>query len=84
MASLRNEIINELKSISGDRVKTNFSLSKYTSFGLGGNCAVFINVHSETELSHLLRFCFENGLKYFILGNGTNILVSDRGFDGVV
>lgn len=84
MVAKRDELIRELSSIVGNRVKTGLQLSEYTSFGLGGACSVFVTALSESELSDLLSLFYANGLEYFVLGNGTNILVSDRGYDGVV
>ena len=66
------------------RFSENEPLSKHTSFKIGGNARVAAFPDSETKLVATLRAAKDAGLRSVLLGNGSNVLVSDRGFDGVV
>ena len=59
-------------------------MKKHITFKLGGNAKRFVEVKDTSELKTVLSAIKENGLSYFILGNGSNMLVADEGFDGVV
>ena len=59
-------------------------LKKYTSFKIGGPADLFIFVNNEQSLSVLISEIIKLDLPYFILGNGSNLLVSDEGYRGVV
>ena len=59
-------------------------MSRHTTFRTGGPATLFIQPNSLEELQSVLREIKKSGENYFILGNGSNILVSDKGFDGVV
>ncbi|MDN3506546.1 MAG: UDP-N-acetylmuramate dehydrogenase [Simkaniaceae bacterium] len=60
----------------------NRSLSKFSTFGIGGNARYFIEVHTIEELQDALKQA--DGLPFHILGKGSNSLFSDEGFDGLV
>lgn len=59
-------------------------MSLHTSFHIGGNAEVFALVKTVDELSALVRFCFERNINPLTVGNGSNLLVSDTGIDGLV
>ncbi|MCK5332244.1 UDP-N-acetylmuramate dehydrogenase, partial [Candidatus Parcubacteria bacterium] len=65
-------------------IQHNISLSKYTSFKIGGQAKFFCLVESVEEAQEVLEYAKENKLAVFILGGGSNVLVSDSGFDGLV
>lgn len=60
------------------------SLKRHTTFKIGGNCKILININSSDSLKEILKFLKERNIKYFVLGKGSNILADDNGFDGVV
>jgi UDP-N-acetylmuramate dehydrogenase len=60
------------------------SLKKYSTFKIGGPAKLFAEPKSIAEIRELLLFCKKNNEKFFILGNGSNVLFSDNGFDGLV
>jgi UDP-N-acetylmuramate dehydrogenase len=62
----------------------NEPLSKHTSFKIGGPARYFVSVNSVDKLSALIKFLNSNKTPYFILGNGSNLLVPDNGYNGVV
>ncbi len=64
--------------------KLNEPMSLHTSFKIGGAADIFISVRSVTELSALLKMCGELNIPRFIIGKGTNLLVSDSGIAGAV
>lgn len=59
-------------------------LSRHTSFAIGGPAALFARVRSRAELLEALMFIRAEQMPYFILGAGSNVLASGRGFDGAV
>jgi len=66
------------------KIKKNIPLSKYTTFKIGGPAKYFCLVKSNDEIEKALEFAEKNKLKIFVLGGGSNLLISDRGFDGLV
>ncbi len=58
-------------------------LKKYTTFRIGGPCRLLVKVNSAESSAKLKALCEECGVRYFVLGNGSNLLVDDDGFDGV-
>lgn len=64
--------------------KLNEPMSCHTSFKIGGAADIFISVRSVLELSALLKRCGELNIPRFIIGKGTNLLVSDLGIEGAV
>ena len=71
---------------TGDKVhfEENVPLAPLTSFGIGGPARYFIPVTHVDELQAALVQARERGLPVYILGGGTNVLISDRGFPGLV
>ena len=65
-------------------VKENVPLAPFTSFCIGGPARYLAEVGSADELRDVLLLAHKKGLDYYLLGGGTNLLVSDRGFDGLV
>jgi len=59
-------------------------LSDLCTFGIGGPARYYVEVHSVEEMQEVLKECKKRGLKYFILGKGSNCLFDDNGFNGLV
>ena len=66
------------------QILENEPMNKHTSFRVGGPARYFVKAESIADLKAAVALSREKGLPYFILGNGTNLLVSDSGFDGTV
>ena len=66
------------------QILENEPMNKHTSFKVGGPARFFVKAESVDNLKEALAMARENGLPHFILGNGTNLLVSDKGYEGVV
>lgn len=63
----------------------NVPLKNYSNYKIGGLAKLFVEVETAEELKDVQRFAGQNqGLKIFILGGGTNVLIGDKGFDGLV
>lgn len=65
-------------------IKENEPMKSHLSFRAGGNARYFVEVNSADEILLAKAFASENKLPYFMLGNGTNVLVSDSGFNGLI
>jgi UDP-N-acetylmuramate dehydrogenase len=68
----------------GNAVQENVLLAPYTSARIGGPADVLITVKSKDELANAIKLIWDNNIPYTILGGGSNVLVSDNGFRGVV
>ena len=67
-----------------DNVMPDAPLSEYTTFRAGGCCDLLVSPADTEELKNILEICGELQIPTFVLGRGSNLLVSDRGFRGVV
>jgi len=65
-------------------IQENIPLKNYTTFKIGGPAKYFFIAKNEKEIKKAVKTAKELNLKYFILGGGSNILISDKGFDGLV
>lgn len=66
------------------KIKKNILLAPFTTFRIGGPAKYFVEVSSEEELIEALKYAKGNSLEFFVLGGGSNVLISDRGFDGII
>ena len=79
------EILNNLeKIISKDKIKQNEPMKEHTSLKIGGPAEIFVRVSSVEELKEILKLCKTNKIPLTIVGNGSNILVLDKGIKGIV
>ena len=62
----------------------NEPLKKHTTFKVGGLCRIMISVNDTASLMKIVAFLCKNGIRYAVLGNGSNIIADDEGFDGVI
>lgn len=72
------------KTLSGIEMIENADMAALTSFKAGGKAACLCVVKSVEELKKVISFSCDEKIKYFILGNGTNVLFRDGIFDGIV
>lgn len=80
----KSEIIFNLAEILGCEARRNEPMSKHTSFKIGGNADAYIKVNNLSKLSAILKECKDSDADYMLLGNGSNLLVSDDGIRGAV
>lgn len=80
-----NKIENKFCTCLGsDNVKLQEPMSKHTTFRIGGPADFYLCPHSTKEVQQTVQICKEENLPYFILGNGSNLLVSDKGYRGAI
>lgn len=60
------------------------SLKKHTTFKVGGKADFVVSPSNLSVLSKLIKYLNENGIKYYFLGNGSNVIFNDQGFKGVI
>jgi UDP-N-acetylmuramate dehydrogenase len=65
-------------------IQENIPLAQYTTFKIGGPAKFFVEAKSEEEILEALEFAQEKNFPVFVLGGGSNVLVSDKGFEGLV
>ena len=68
----------------GTVIKCDEPMSKHTTLRVGGPADVYVEPADESDLAAILKFCSERGVKFFVLGRGSNLIVRDGGFRGVV
>ncbi len=73
-----------LRAAAGDRVRTGFPLAPLTSFRLGGPAALYLEPESDADLAAAGEAIVATGVPFVVIGKGSNILVSDEGFPGLV
>ena len=79
------EIYNKLKKIiNPSNIKINESMREHTSFKIGGLADFFITASSIDDVKNILNFSKENHIPLSIIGNGSNILVTDKGIRGII
>jgi UDP-N-acetylmuramate dehydrogenase len=82
--TVRKETIDQLAGIPNVSVSQGALLSGHTRFGIGGPAEVFVQAASEDAFAQALRVSQTSGADYSVIGDGTNLIVSDQGFDGIV
>lgn len=70
--------------IPGVCIEENVPMAQYTSFRAGGKARMMVIPADAEQLSAVLGVLSSSGVQYMVLGNGTNILVKDSGYDGVI
>ncbi len=78
-------MIDKLREIVGaDSVKENENMANHTTFKCGGNASVYVAPNSIDELLKVLEVLREEDFPYMVIGNGSNLLVKDSGYDGAI
>ena len=82
---MNSEIIKKFCDLLGEeRVFTGEAMSRHTTFKIGGPADYFLMPDKGTDVGRIVKICKESGIPYFILGNGSNLLVGDGGYRGAV
>lgn len=89
LSKMRLGLSEELFRIISDKsIIENEDLSRHTTFRIGGPADYFVRINNKTELSSLLKLFMELKMEFFkdfyVIGNGSNLLASDKGFRGVI
>lgn len=82
---MRGEIIAEIERLlPAGQILRREPMSLHTTFRVGGPAELFLEIKSVAQLQKLLTFFQASGTKYFVMGNGSNLLVDDNGYDGAI
>ena len=82
---MNQEIIKCFNDLLGEKkVRISEPMNRHTTFRIGGPADYFLLPSTAEEIKKILEICKEKELPYFILGNGSNLLVSDEGYCGVI
>ena len=72
------------KAVGKEAVKQDEPMKKHTTFRIGGAADFFVTPTDEAGFLAVVKLCRMERMPYYILGNGSNLLVSDKGYRGVV
>ena len=78
------EQLKQLLTAAGIAYKENEPLAAHCTFKIGGPADVFARPETEEQLCRVIALCKACDVKYYLLGNGSNILFEDAGYRGVV
>lgn len=81
---MEKALIEHIKSIPDSVLLINEPMSRHTSFRIGGPAEVYIEAQTKAAMISIYRALADAGITPFVIGNGSNILVSDKGIKGVV
>ena len=77
-------IIKDIKELHVGKVIENVKMKDYTTYKVGGSVICIVIPEDENSLIKLLKYIKTNGIKYKIIGNGSNVIFNDKGFNGVI
>ena len=78
------DVIKEIIARKLGKTLVNEKISNYTTYRVGGKVRAIVYPKGESELIELVRLLQEKNIKYFVLGNGSNVLFSDSLYDGII
>ena len=82
---MNQKLYDELKNIiSEDKIKVDEPMRSHTTFRVGGPAAFFVTPQTNEEVKAVVACCKAQNVPYYIVGNGSNLLVSDHGYQGVI
>ena len=82
---MNKSLENRLKLIAGDsNVRCDEPMSSHCTFRAGGTAKYYVIPDEYKKVRDVLRLCVEENIPYYVIGNGSNLLVQDDGFDGVI
>lgn len=81
---MMNEVIQNIKRENIGRIEENISLKKYTTYKVGGKSRCVVYPKNVDKLVRLIKLLNQNNIKYKIIGNGSNLLFSDKDYDGIL
>ena len=81
---MKNKIVEDLNKLNISNISENEPLYKHTTYRVGGPALVYVAANNFLDVTKTIDYALENNIKYFILGNGSNVLVSDKIFQGII
>lgn len=80
-----DKMIEHLREAAGDcEILVNEKMESHTTFRIGGPADVYAAPKNAEQIAALIRVCREDGIPYYVVGNGSNLLVKDGGYRGVI
>ena len=73
-----------LSILKEEQVKKDEPMKSHTTFRVGGPAAYFVTPQTAEEVAKVIEACTQENVPYYIVGNGSNLLVSDKGYEGVI
>ena len=73
-----------IKVIPEENIQLNEPMSKHTTFRIGGSADIFLKITKQEEIKQVLNITKTHNIPFFIMGNGSNLLVKDKGIRGIV
>ena len=82
---MANDFLQALKTfLPEENILENENMGRHTTFKVGGPARYMLIIDNEQQLSGIVKFLNRVDREYFLLGNGSNLLVSDKGYDGII
>ncbi len=82
---MKKDIKIRLEQIVGsENVKTDEPMSQHTTFRIGGKADYFVSPKTKEQIQKVIDYCKKEEMAYYLIGNGSNLLVGDKGFRGVI
>lgn len=78
-------LIDDIKGfLKEEQIFENEPMAKHTTFRIGGKADIMLFPQNTEEIKKCIDYCEGNGINYYVMGNGSNLLVSDKGFRGII
>lgn len=81
---VKDAVFEKLKKIEPENIYKDYPMAPLTTFRIGGPADVFIEAENADALSEIIKVCKSEAVPFMLIGAGSNLLVSDKGIDGVV
>ena len=79
------KFVTNLKNVlNSDEIFENEMMNKHTTFRTGGPAKIFVKPKTIEKLVQIIKLCNKYNIFFFVIGNGSNLLVSDKGYNGVI
>lgn len=73
-----------VERLGEENIKYNEPMKNHTTMRVGGNAKIFVEPKDEQELVDIIKYANKNNIDYYIIGNGSNLVVKDEGINGIV
>lgn len=81
---MSTELIEQIRQMNIGKIETNASIAKYTTYKVGGKASVIVYPKNTHKLIQLLKWINNNNISYKMIGNGSNLIFSDKEYNGVL
>ncbi len=73
-----------IENLGEENIKYNEPMKDHTTMKVGGNAKIFIEPKNEQQIINVIKYAKENNINYYVIGNGSNLVVKDEGINGIV